>query len=63
MTAWNKGLTNIFHHTDEHKQYMSSIMKGKNVGNKHMSNGTDHVFIHQEQVDYYLSLGYHFGKR
>ena len=46
-----------------HKQYMSSIMKGKNVGNKHMSNGTDHVFIHQEQVDYYLSLGYHFGKR
>lgn len=63
MTAWNKGLTNIFHHTDEHKQYMSSIMKGKNVGKKHMSNGIYHVFIHQEQVDYYLSLGYHFGKR
>ena len=42
---------------------MSSIMKGKNVGKKHMSNGIDHVFIHQEQIDYYLSLGYHFDKR
>ena len=61
MTAWNKGLHGIFNHTEEHKQYISNLMKGKNVGKRHMSNGVNHVFIHQEQIEYYLSLGYHFG--
>lgn len=61
--AWNKGLNGIYNHTAEHKQYISNIMKGKNAGKRHMSNGINHVFIHQDEIEYYLSLGYHFGTK
>ena len=49
--------------TKEHKHKTSLSMMGKNVGKRHMSNGIDHVFIHSDKIQYYLSKGYHFGMK
>lgn len=36
---------------------------GKNLNKRHMSNTVNHVFVKQEEVEYYLNLGYHFGMK
>lgn len=49
--------------TKEHKHKTSLSMMGQNVGKRHMSNGIDHVFIKPDEIEYYLSLDYHFGMK
>lgn len=49
--------------TKEHKHKTSLSMMGQNVGKRHMSNDIDHVFIKPDKIEYYLSLGYHFGMK
>lgn len=48
-----------FNHTNDTKQYLSDLAKNR----RHMSNGIDRVFVKPDQIDYYLSLGYHFGRK
>ena len=32
-------------------------------GHKWMSNGIDRAYPKQEEIEYYLSIGYHFGMK
>lgn len=47
-----------FNHTKETKQCLSNLAKNR----KHMSNGIERVFVKPEHINYYLNLGYHFGR-
>lgn len=48
-----------FRHTNETKNYLSDLASNR----KHMSNGVDRVFVKPDEIDYYLELGYHFGRK
>lgn len=43
--------------TEEHKKTLSDINKGA----RHMSNGIERHYVLKDEIEYYLSLGYHFG--
>ena len=45
--------------TEEHKQ----ILSDKNTGARFMSNGIDRHYVLKEKIEYYLSIGYHFGMK
>mgnify|MGYP003291280151 CR=1 FL=1 len=45
--------------SESRKTYLSE----QNKKRRHMSNGVNHVFVLPEQIDYYLKLDYHFGKK
>lgn len=70
----HKGHQSVSHHSEESKQKMSESHKGKklseetkqkqseqNKDRKWLNNGIERVFVKQENFDYYLNLGYHFG--
>ena len=48
-----------FNHSEETKIYLSDLAKNR----RHMSNGIDNIFPKPEEFQYYLSLGYHFGRK
>lgn len=48
-----------FEHSNETKQYLSDLA----IDRKHMTNGIDRVFPKPEEFQYYLDLGYRFGRK
>ncbi len=48
-----------FKHSNVTKHYLSELAKNR----RHMTNGIDRVFVKSEEIDYYLNLGYHFGRK
>ena len=48
------------------KEAMQGVNQGENnpaFGHKWMSNGIDRAYPKQEEIEYYLSIGYHFGMK
>lgn len=56
------GVKNPFynlHHSENTKKMQSDY----NLGSRVMSNGIECHYVHRDKIDYYLSLGYHFGRK
>lgn len=59
MCECNKGKNKNRPCTDHQKQFLSEYNKGA----RHMSNGIERHYVLKDQVEYYLSRGYHFGMK
>lgn len=44
-------------------EYQKQFLSEYNKGARHMSNGIERHYVSKDQVEYYLSRGYHFGMK
>lgn len=54
-STWNKGIP--------HKKETCQKITEYQLGSKFMSNGIECHRVHRDKIEYYLSLGYHFGRK
>lgn len=58
----SKAKKEFYTNPDERKK-LSQLLKGKSKDKRWMSNGVQQIFVKQENTEYYLSKGYHFGRK